>query len=98
MLCIRSLSRSPALLQRQLLRAIPPSALKMSTSAALYTSESLEAANAPTFSTLKEQLDPGLLQSLREMKFDFMTPVQSKVMSEMPTMHSDWYVLSRPTT
>ena len=65
----------------------------MSTSAAMYTSESLKAANAPTFSTLKGELDPGLLQSLQEMKFDYMTPVQSKVMTEMPTMNSDWFVL-----
>ena len=90
-------ARSPTFYQHPLLRATPSSVRKMSASAALYTSESLKASNAPTFSILKGKLDPGLLQSLQEMNFDFMTPVQSKVMKEMPTMHADWFVLSNLT-
>lgn len=66
---------------------------KMSTSGALYTSASLKAANAPSYSTLEGKLDPQLLQALKEMKFDFMTPVQEKVMGGMPSLSSDWYVV-----
>ena len=67
-----------------------PSAYKMSTSAALYTSESLKAANALPYSSLEGKLDPLLLQALKDMNFDFMTPVQSKVLTGLPSLKSDW--------
>ena len=67
-----------------------PSAYKMSTSAALYTSESLKAANALPYSSMEGKLDPLLLQALKDMNFDFMTPVQSKVLAGLPTFKSDW--------
>lgn len=67
-----------------------PSTYKMSTSAALYTSESLKAANALPYSSMEGKLDPLLLQALKDMKFDFMTPVQSKVLAGLPTFKSDW--------
>ena len=66
------------------------SAYKMSTSAALYTSESLKAANALPYSSMEGKLDPLLLQALKDMNFDFMTPVQSKVLSGLPSLKSDW--------
>ena len=64
----------------------------MSTSAALYTSESLKAANALPYSSMEGKLDPTLLQALKDMKFDFMTPVQSKVLCGLPSLKSDWLV------
>lgn len=67
-----------------------PSAYKMSTSAALYTSESLKAANALPYSYMEGTLDPMLLQALKDMNFDFMTPVQSKVLAGLPSLKSDW--------
>ena len=67
-----------------------PSAYKMSTSAALYTSESLKAANALPYSSMEGKLDPLLLQALNDMNFDFMTPVQSKVLTGLPSLKSDW--------
>ena len=67
-----------------------PSAYKMSTSAALYTSESLKAANALPYNSLEGKLDPLLLQALKDMNFDFMTPVQSKVLTGLPSLKSDW--------
>ncbi len=67
-----------------------PSAYKMSTSAALYTSESLKAANALPYSSMEGRLDPLLLQALKDMNFDFMTPVQSKVLAGLPSLKSDW--------
>lgn len=90
MLAYRTVIRKSSSLPPQFSRFIFPSALKMSTSAALYTSETLKAANAPSFGTMHGRLDPELLHALREMKFDFMTPVQEKVMNELPTLRSDW--------
>lgn len=86
---LRALSHRPSLHQFTI-RYTFVSQHKMSTSAALYTSASLKAANAPTFGTLQGKVDSGLLQSLNDMGFDFMTPVQAKVMSGLPTMNSDW--------
>ena len=73
------------------------STLTMSTTAALYTSESLKAANAQPYSSMEGKLDPMLLQALKDMKFDFMTPVQSKVLSGLPSLKSDWSVIIAPT-
>ena len=67
-----------------------PSAYKMSTSAALYPSETLKAANALPYSSMEGKLDPLLLQALKDMNFDFMTPVQSKVLTGLPSLKSDW--------
>lgn len=62
----------------------------MSTSAALYSSASLKAANAQPYSVMEGKLDPMLLQALKDMKFDFMTPVQSQVLTGLPSLKSDW--------
>lgn len=63
---------------------------KMSTSGALYSSASLKAANAQPYSVMEGKLDPMLLQALKDMKFDFMTPVQSQVLAGLPSLKSDW--------
>ena len=62
----------------------------MSTTSALYTSASLKAANAPAFSTMRGKLDPALLLALKEINYDFMTPVQEQVLNGLPSMKSDW--------
>ena len=84
---IRNIIRSPFVSSHKLFW---PSIARMSTSAALYTSESLKAANAPPYSSMEGKLDPMLLQALKDMKFDFMTPVQSKVLGGLPSFQSDW--------
>lgn len=63
---------------------------KMSTSGALYSSASLKAANAQPYSVMEGKLDPMLLQALKDMNFDFMTPVQSQVLAGLPSLKSDW--------
>ncbi len=63
---------------------------KMSATGALHTSASLKAAGAPQYSSMQGKLDPQLLEALREMKFDFMTPVQEQVLGGMPSLGSDW--------
>ena len=59
----------------------------------LYTSASLKAANATPFSTLKGKLDPSLLKGLDAMGFEYMTPVQRKVLGGLPSLNSDWSVV-----
>ena len=66
--------------------------LKMSTSSAMYSSASLKASNAQPFSSMEGKLDSQLLEALKDMKFDFMTPVQSQVLDGLPSLKSDWYV------
>ena len=82
---------------RNIVRAVPirflhPSSLlaNMSTSAALYSSASLKAANAQPYSVMEGKLDPMLLQAIRDMNFEFMTPVQSQVLTGLPSLKSDW--------
>lgn len=90
---------------RNTLRALPiqcykiywTSTANMSSSSALFSSASLKAANAQPYSSMKGKLDPVLLEALKDvMGFDFMTPVQSKVLSGLPTLRSDWYVKVQP--
>ena len=83
----RSIARTSSILSSKFLL---PSTYKMSTSAALYTSESLKGANALPYSSMEGKLDPLLLQALKDMNFDFMTPVQSKVLTGLPSLKSDW--------
>ncbi len=63
----------------------------MSSSSALYSSASLKAANAQPYSSMQGKLDPVLLEALKNvMGFEYMTPVQSKVLNGLPTLRSDW--------
>lgn len=62
----------------------------MSTSGALYSNASLRAANAQPYTSMEGKLDPMLLQALKDMNFDFMTPVQSQVLAGLPSFKSDW--------
>lgn len=65
--------------------------ISQSQSQSLYTSVSLKAANAPTFSTLKGKLDPSLLEGLDAMGFDYMTPVQRQILSPLPGLPGPLY-------
>ena len=60
----------------------------------IHTSAALKAAGAVPFSTLKGKLDASLLEGLGSMGYEYMTPVQSKIMSELPSLKSDWYLRS----
>jgi hypothetical protein len=57
---------------------------------ALYSTSSLKLANAMPFNSLSEKLDSGILKALDEMQYEYMTPVQEKVLSSMPSLRSDW--------
>jgi len=57
---------------------------------AVYSTSSLKLANAMPFNSLTDKLDPGILKALGEMQYEYMTPVQEKVLSSMPSLRSDW--------
>ena len=70
------------------------SVLNMPSTTALFSTTSLKAAGAQPYASMEGKLDPLLLGSLREMGMEYMTPVQSKVLS-MPSLTTDWYVDER---
>lgn len=57
---------------------------------AVYSTSSLEQANAMPFKSLTGKLDPGLLKALDEMQYEYMTPVQERVLSSLPSLRTDW--------
>lgn len=71
-------------------RSLPPAMQ------AVYSTSSLRQANAMPFKSLTGTLDPGILKALDEMQYEYMTPVQEKVLSLLPTLHTDWYFLILP--
>lgn len=62
----------------------------MSNPPARFTTSSLKAANAQPFSTMQGKLNPSLLEGLDAMGFEYMTPVQKKVLAELPSFNGDW--------
>ncbi len=57
---------------------------------AVYSTTALRQANAMPFKDLTGKLDPGLLTALEEMQYEYMTPVQEKVLRSLPTLRTDW--------
>lgn len=55
-----------------------------------HTSASLKAADAPPFSSLHGLLDPALLKGLDNMGYEYMTPVQSRVLKSLRHLRNDW--------
>ena len=70
----------------------------MSTSGALFSNDSLREANAPPYSIMKDKLDPMLLQALKDNNYEFMTPVQNKVLDGLPSFKSDCLVQAKTGT
>lgn len=65
---------------------------------AVYSSASLKESNAQLFSSMAGKLQPELLQGLQAMGFEYMTPVQSKVLAELPSFRSDCLVQAKTGT
>ena len=57
---------------------------------AVYSTTTLQDAGAPTFKSMQGKLDPSILEALDSMQYEYMTPVQSKVLSTLPSLRSDW--------
>ncbi|KAF2174922.1 DEAD-domain-containing protein [Zopfia rhizophila CBS 207.26] len=53
---------------------------------------------AQTFDSLGDTLDKSLLRALRRMGFEYMTPVQQKVLAELPSLSSDCLVQAKTGT
>ena len=65
---------------------------------AVYSTASLRESNAQEFRSLDGKLNPGLLKSLASMGYEYMTPVQSKVLSDLPDFRSDCLVQAKTGT
>ena len=65
---------------------------------AVYSSASLKESNAQPFNSMVGKLHPGLLQGLEAMGFEYMTPVQSKVLTELPSSGNDCLVQAKTGT
>lgn len=57
---------------------------------AIYSTSTLAQMNATPYSSLSGTLSPKLLNALVDMKYEYMTPVQAKVFSELPSLQTDW--------
>lgn len=62
----------------------------MSNPQARFTTSSQKAANAQSFSSMQGKLNPSLLEGLNAMGFEYMTPIQKKVLGELPSFKGDW--------
>ena len=65
---------------------------------AVYSTASLREAKAQSFRSMENKLNPALLKALEVMKFEYMTPVQSKVLSDLPSFRSDCLVQAKTGT
>jgi len=65
---------------------------------AVYSSASLKESNAQLFGSMAGKLQPELLQGLEAMGFEYMTPVQNKVLAELPSFRSDCLVQAKTGT
>ncbi|KAH9859931.1 hypothetical protein IAQ61_011714 [Plenodomus lingam] len=63
----------------------------------MYSTAAGDAAPKP-FSDLKDRLDKSLLDGLDKMGFQYMSPVQQKVLTELPSLSSDCVVQAKTGT
>ena len=54
--------------------------------------------NAQRWATMNGKLHPQLLKGLQSMGYEYMTPVQHKVLTELPALHSDCVVQAKTGT
>jgi superfamily II DNA/RNA helicase len=50
----------------------------------------LAEAGAPPYRSMQGIVNPSILEALDAMKYEYMTPVQSKVLTLIPTGRNDW--------
>ena len=76
-----------------------PSPLKKSImAAAVYSTASLRESHAQPYTSMTGKIHPQLLRALQVMGFEYMTPVQSKVLTELPSLTSDCLVQAKTGT
>ena len=67
-------------------------------SAAVYSTASLKESHAQEYKSMTGKLNASLLRALEVMDFKYMTPVQSKVLTELPSFTSDCLVQAKTGT
>ncbi|KAF2396004.1 ATP-dependent RNA helicase MSS116 [Trichodelitschia bisporula] len=65
---------------------------------AVYSTATLKDAGADRFDSLAGKVHPAILKALENMDYEYMTPVQSKVLSQLPTLQSDCLVQAKTGT
>ena len=65
---------------------------------AVYSTASLKESRAQPYQSMAGKLDVSLLRALEVMGFEYMTPVQSKVLTELPNFRSDCLVQAKTGT
>lgn len=65
---------------------------------AVYSTASLKESRAQPYQSMAGKLNVSLLRALEVMGFEYMTPVQSKVLSELPNFRSDCLVQAKTGT
>ncbi|KAA6416076.1 MAG: ATP-dependent RNA helicase mss116 [Lasallia pustulata] len=65
---------------------------------AVYSTTTLQDAGAPTFKSMQGKLDTCILKALESMQYEYMTPVQSKVLTTLPSLRSDCLVQAKTGT
>ncbi|TKA65170.1 hypothetical protein B0A49_04835 [Cryomyces minteri] len=65
---------------------------------AVYSTAMLREANAQTYKSMQGKLQAPLLRALDNMGYEYMTPVQSQVLSGLPSMSSDCLVQAKTGT
>ena len=59
---------------------------------ALHTSASLRMEGAAPYASMQGKLDPSLLQAVKSLQYEYMTPVQEQVFAKLTPLTRDWYV------
>ena len=65
---------------------------------AVYSTASLKESQAQSYKTMTGKIHNSLLRALDVMGFEYMTPVQSKVLTELPSFRSDCLVQAKTGT
>ncbi|MCJ1472499.1 hypothetical protein MMC13_001147 [Lambiella insularis] len=64
----------------------------------IHSTTSLRENNAQPYKSMQGKLNPQLLKGLEVMGFEYMTPVQSKVLTDLPSFRSDCLVQAKTGT
>lgn len=70
------------------------SIIAMANDRTVHTTGFLRTGDALPFSCMKGKLDPALLEGIDAMGLKVMTPVQNKVLNDLPSLESDWFVIN----
>lgn len=72
----------------------PVSIIMTANKRTMHTTGFLRSVDPLPFSCMKGKLDSALLEGLDAMGLKVMTPVQNKVLNDLPSLKSDWFVIT----